>query len=697
MSLQAFIALVTTGLVLTASLGIVGLSGLVARRSSLAASRLLMEQVASLTELRVSSFLQPASDELLDLRDVVAGSLVDLGDADALEAALGRALEADPALSAAMFGGSDGTLLMARRETDGSRSMKRIVTSPRRRVTWRRTLGAEAGLPVVTEDPNDAYDPRDRPWYEEALAAWEAGAVDPVWTDVYVFYTGREPGLTVSAPAVDSRGRLLGALAVDVSLNRISAFLASLEVSPEGRAFVVDSGGRLVASPDPKDLLRTGTGSRPRLYVATESHDPGLAALARQPAFAATLADGGSPATLDFQAAGVQWVAALRPIQVGPHRWAVAVLAPAEDFLGDVRAAQRRHLMLGVALAGVAAVTGLLAAGGIARALRRLVHESDRLRQLHFDDPVPMDTWFQEIHEVLETFDATRTGLRAFQRYLPVELVRGLLAENREPSVGGEIRRTTVWFSDIAGFTTVSEQLTPTQLARSLARYLDAVSRCIQRHQGTVVQFVGDEVMAMWNAPLEVPDHPVLACEAALEAARLVDALGRDDPHGVSFPTRFGLHLDDVAVGHFGTSERLAYGAAGDGVNTASRLEGANKLYGTRILMSEQLASATGDRFEHRRLDRLVVKGRAGALVVHELLGHRGELPEELVRAARVYEQALEALWARRFADAAAGFDQAASLRPEDPAAPLLAARARAFGEHPPPDDWDRAWHMTTK
>jgi adenylate cyclase len=274
-----------------------------------------------------------------------------------------------------------------------------------------------------------------------------------------------------------------------------------------------------------------------------------------------------------------------------------------------------------------------------------------------------------------------------------------MLAQGQEARLGGETRCLTIHFSDIESFTTLSEHLTPTDLVRHLAQYLDCMSETIRDHQGTIDKFIGDGIMAFWNAPNAVPDHAAQACHAALRAQERLAALRPqwEAAGQPAFKARIGLHTGEVIVGNFGTEERFAYTAMGDTVNLASRLEGQNKAYGTYICASEAVRDAAGPAFEWRRLDRVAVVGRHEGTDVYELLGERGTVAPEVLAARDRYEAALEAYFAQRFAEAMAGFGAAAELRPTDRAAPLMAQRAGNLQAYSPGPNWDGVYVATTK
>jgi adenylate cyclase len=249
-------------------------------------------------------------------------------------------------------------------------------------------------------------------------------------------------------------------------------------------------------------------------------------------------------------------------------------------------------------------------------------------------------------------------------------------------------------FTDVRDFTSIAERLSPGELAQCLGQYLECMAAAIHATRGTIDKYIGDAVMALWNAPTPLPGHARLACRAALECRRATRELFASPAWGGAppFETRFGLHVDTVMVGHFGAPARMSYTALGDGVNLASRLEGLNKHYGTTLLASEAVRAQVAGAFEFRLLDVVAVKGRAAGLRVYELLGAAGE-PDVSRAVVGRYESALAAYQRRRF-------DEAATLlRPqlEDMPSRVLLERCRAALEQPPPTDWDGVHVFMTK
>ena len=240
-------------------------------------------------------------------------------------------------------------------------------------------------------------------------------------------------------------------------------------------------------------------------------------------------------------------------------------------------------------------------------------------------EPAPTDAPLREVAEVMEGVERAKTSMRTLGKYVPMDLVRELYAANREPQLGGELVDLSMMFTDIEGFTGLSERLAPDALAVALGAYLEAMTAGVRSVDGTVDKFIGDAVMAFWNAPRRVPDHALRACRAVLACMKTTRALYAS-PAWEGLPplfTRYGVHTARVLVGHFGAPERFSYTALGDGVNLAARLEPLCKQYGVAALVSEAVVAAVardlgqggaGGGMAFRRIDKVAVKGKQQAV-----------------------------------------------------------------------------------
>jgi adenylate cyclase len=248
----------------------------------------------------------------------------------------------------------------------------------------------------------------------------------------------------------------------------------------------------------------------------------------------------------------------------------------------------------------------------------------------------------------------------------------------------------TVYFSDVEGFTRLSEQLPPAQLVAFLNEYLTEMTAVVSRNGGQVDKYIGDAVMAFWGAPVRTERHAHQACESALQMreALLAQQDRWEQKYGHRIHFRAGINSGDVVVGNMGSELKSNYTVMGDVVSVASRLEGANKAYGTYVLVGEATAALTRAEYVFREVDRVRVKERPQPGRVYELITRRHELTPEQEVHLTLYGRALEAYHARRFDEALALFTQGAE-RFQDPVCGVYAERCRGYRAAPPPPDWD--------
>lgn len=268
---------------------------------------------------------------------------------------------------------------------------------------------------------------------------------------------------------------------------------------------------------------------------------------------------------------------------------------------------------------------------------------------------------------------------KTFTRYMDKTLVEHVLKNPHLLHPGGERYQVTVFFSDMAGFTTLSEKLDPQALALVLHRAHTVFTRVIISHGGVIDKYIGDAVMAFWGAPLTRPDDEVRACAAALECMKALAELNRElAGEGLSpIAIRIGMHTGEAIVGNMGSEQVFDYTAVGDTVNLASRLEGANKYFGTTIMASEETLSRAGEDFVSRELGMIAVKGKTVPVRIFELLGTRRDMSDELAARCAAYADAVAFLKERKIAEAESGFATLAEHYPQDGAARFHRDRCR--------------------
>jgi len=282
-----------------------------------------------------------------------------------------------------------------------------------------------------------------------------------------------------------------------------------------------------------------------------------------------------------------------------------------------------------------------------------------------------------------------------FRHYLSPAVIEGILDDPDKLVLGGEEREITSFFSDIAGFTTVSEHLAPPALVALLNAYLTEMTDLILDAGGTLDKYEGDAIVAFWNAPLDDPAHPLNACRAALGCRRRLLELEAefDRRFGHALRSRIGINTGPAVVGNMGSTRRFDYTAMGDTVNLASRLESAGKFYGVPILLGEATAERVRDAILIREIDRVRVVGRSAPVRIFEPLAERNGAPAEIVRAAEAHERALAEFRAGNWA----GAEELFRAREDDPVARLYVGRCREFLRVPPPEGWDAVVDLKSK
>ena len=519
--------------------------------------------------------------------------------------------------------------------------------------------------------PVGKYDARQRPWYREAVSADRL-----VWTAPYEFADGDVSGITATLAERDPDGGVRGVYAVDMFLGDVAGFLDGLLVGEEGAVFILLEDGSFLVD----EKYRTRPGAR-RLREALAGQDLGAMM-------------SGSAIEFSFKHDGAEYFALLDPVQrPGDDRLGVAVVVPASEFMGVVRRNAWMTALGALFVIGVAIGMSIFISHRITRPLADISEELERIGELQFDSPNggPPPSSIREIARFNDSVGRMKVSLQSFSRYVPQDVVRSLLKRRDEARLGGELGEITVQFSDLAGFTSMSESLGADETFRELRIFLETLARHETVHGGITSNFTGDGSMAIYNAPELQEGHARNACEAALDIVadlREINAergaRGRPELHA-----RIGINTAEVLIGNLGTRERFTYTAVGDGVNLASRLEGLNKLYGTEILVGEPCRERAGDAFEWRCIDRIAVVGRRRGITIYEPLGRTGEVAAEILEARDRYQRGLEAYFAARFQQAQGIFGDLRSERIGGTAAAVLHDRIGDLLQTDVPEGWD--------
>jgi len=249
----------------------------------------------------------------------------------------------------------------------------------------------------------------------------------------------------------------------------------------------------------------------------------------------------------------------------------------------------------------------------IRKPLYKVRDEILKLKDLDLDEHINFTSNIIEVNDMIEATDKVKTGLRSFSKYVPDKLVRQLMSQGKDAKIGGEKEYVTVLFSDIEGFTTISEKNDTQEVVSSLNEYFDIYVKCLEDNNATVDKFIGDAVMAFWNAPVKVNNHELTSVLTALTIQDEIIKLNKkweDQGKKFIFKTRIGINCGEVIVGNIGSSNRINYTVTGDTVNLASRLEAENKNHDTTILVSEFIYQKTCNDINYDYIGNIKVKGK---------------------------------------------------------------------------------------
>jgi adenylate cyclase len=640
------------------------------------------EQIVAAVEKELNAITTEAAAAHTAIRTLFVQNVLETREADKREFVFLSQLQAQPGISWVAFGWPDGAFFAAHKLGDLGLEMMEIGKVDgvvKRRVDDYQVVVGDIEFQKRRFEDTD-YKVTDQEWYKKGIQGDE-----PAWFEVSAFPIGQRPAIAYAGP-IDVYHKRQGVLAVIIENTRLAQFLSQLAVGKSGAAFILGRDGAVVAAPDPDaDEVRMQRADQPLLPVAR---------MALKQAGTATGGGNDKSRPMRMVTAGDGYAVTLTTLAF--PGWTLATVIPEAEFLGPIETTIRR-LILGLVFLVVAAglLSAWLARRVIARPLITVVDELKHIERFELDQVRRHPSRVVELTNLSTAIADMAGGLAAFRKYIPADLVRSLLREGVEPRPGGSVRPLTVMFADIAGFTGLSECLGD-QIIPLLSRYLDTVSREVSSHGGTIDKFIGDAVMAFWGAPAANPDHAVDACRAALACQSTLRASGFADDGGRPVAVRIGINSGDMLVGNIGSEVRLNYTVIGDAVNVASRLESANKEYGTAIIIGEETRRLAGDRIVVRELDRLVVYGRAGGLAIYELLGVAGDGAEKLPWAS-LYETALTAYRARDFGHAASLFEQVLAERKTDRPAQTMLDRCRDFLQSPPGADWEATSAMKVK
>jgi adenylate cyclase len=591
-----------------------------------------------------------------------------------------------------------GNLIMLNRMEDGSFS-RRFVNNDGNRIyiRWEHIDTAYYGnYPNSIEPASSGYDPRKRIWYSGA-----AEAKTLTWSPVYIFATDHLPGFTCAIPAYNVWGALQGINSIDISVSELSLFLGTMQPTPGTHIVIIDKDKNLVAiqaksSADLDKLFEAVTENGNTVYttrsISSFPDEIGRVILTE------TLKRGDGLQTVKYK--NERFKSVLSPISIGNGLdLSIGIIIPENDIIGNVRKSLYYVTYFSIGILVLIIIFSSLLSKAIATPMQILSTEMSKIKDFQLDSDVNVNTRLLEILDMRESFEGMRQGLKNFKRYVPSDLVAKLISEEINAEIGGEERELTMFFSDIANFTSISEKKAPGELVQDLCFYFENVSKIIIENKGTIDKYIGDSVMAFWGAPAVSENHAERACRSAVQMQQMLRTIFRqwENQNKLPFYTRIGIHTGNVVVGNMGYTERLNYTVIGDHVNVASRLEGINKVYGTKIIVSQNTWEQCRDKFEFRMLDRVSVVGRNESLTIYELYSEKDNIEKVLRKLFNYYETGLAYYFDQKWDEAIKYFKTVLKYRSNDKPSLVMYRRCVSYKKNPPIKEWNGVYVSSTK
>lgn len=676
-----------------------------------------ISDVAQRIKVRVDATLSPALALAADAEDLAWSAAGEPFGPEARRYVAGF-MEANPQISSVFFAAGDTDFIQVYNAIPGetidwgkvavpvgTRFVVRHLRGPADQVrdeTW--TFLDAAKRPVGEPfHRRHRFDPRTRPWYK--AVANEDGVKLSM---PYAFATLNTVGITASK-RVDR-----GVLGVDMTLSGVSRVLEKLDIAGKGSAIAFTRDGMVIAHPDKRKIVVRDTNGTLRPARIGDLDDPiaeamfdaaqiGARLVARVQSMDAFIGAkplaflDDEPDLISFDVGGTPFVSHIVRLetQIGADAFLGIALLKAEVLKG-VAGLTINSLALSLLFLLGGTLLIVLVARNMARPIADLARETNIIQRLELDEPVKTRSRVAEVQDLAAAIGALKTTLQGLGRYIPRGVVHNLIKEGKLPELGGQSRQVTVMFTDAVGFTELGELMNPQDLMRKLSSYFEVLSAEVLAEGGNIDKYIGDAVMAVWNGVEDDPEHTVRACRAALKCAAENDRLNAmwRTYKWPEIHTRFGLHQGEAVVGNVGSRTRMDHTTIGACVNTASRLEGLNKAYGTRILISDVVRNRVKDRFLARPVDRVQPAGSTQPIMVYELLGALDgddaiAAPPEAHRRCARWAEIYDAYLARDWTGVGSLIDAFLADFPDDGVALVYRERARRYASVPPADDWD--------
>lgn len=430
--------------------------------------------------------------------------------------------------------------------------------------------------------------------------------------EIYIEPSEGRPVITYTKHFADSTGKPIGTIYIDLGLKTLSQTLSSTDKLNMERTFVFDEEGSVIAHPSMMDKEAYKTFNDVPKIEST--NDPIAVALYEN-------INSRKHPPMNISSDQKQWLVSVAANNtMGENTWFIASVIPRDAVLGPAIAQARIATIIAVLIITAAVTCTQVVGRSIARSLDRLARAADAVQKLELEITLPYQSMFDEINRTEKAFRSMIGGLSVFAKYVPSGLVKRLMElQSTGSTIKAEERVVTILFTDIIGYTSISDGMDPSKLAALLNEYFELLVSIVSSHGGTVDKFIGDALMVFWNAPDHQEDHADRAIQCALDIKKAIAMYNKERLGSNKKPleTRIGIHTGTVLAGEIGSSERMNYTIVGDSVNTAARLEALGKIVGQTLCISSSTKQQATQNYSWHEIDQIVLRGRSSPTIVY--------------------------------------------------------------------------------
>ena len=458
--------------------------------------------------------------------------------------------------------------------------------------------------------PKTRYDPTKRTWYINTSKSRQ-----PSFTDAYIASSAPYPIVSISAPLLPKNIDHSPIVSLDIRLENISRFISNANLSTDSYTYVVNRDSNVIAQSNiDQNIFYKNRDTLPLVKQLKNRHlEEALIYFKKNKENIFYI----NVDNIKY-IVNVSWV-----FPSSSNGWKIISITNYNEYMNSLVNVENYNYSIFIFIIFIACIQGILIARRVSNPIQDLTVHAKKIGCFDLEKPEKITSMISEFDTLAKTISSMRNNLIIFTKYMPIQLVKKLVRSKKDIEIGGEKKDLTLLFTDIKGFSTVSEQLSAEELMLHLSVYFDEMSKIIMEYDGVIDKYIGDAIMSFWGAPDDDPSHGKNACFSVLKCLKAVDTLNTQwEKEGKPvFQTRFGLHYGSVVVGNIGSADRINYTVIGDNVNLAARLEGANKYTFTSCLVSESVYEQTKNDFIFRSVDIIVVKGKTKGVHVYELIG----------------------------------------------------------------------------